>query len=63
MEPVGVTFWIGDGELAALYQQAADQVGGDDLCGAGEEAAGEGWDALGECGGNRSKRTKMIASQ
>ena len=30
----------------AFHQQAADEVGGDNLRGAGEEGWGEGWEAL-----------------
>jgi hypothetical protein len=35
----------------AFYQQAADDLRGDDLGGAGEEGLGEGWELLGGCGG------------
>jgi len=35
----------------AFHQQAADELGGDDLSGAGEEGLGEGWEVLGERGG------------
>jgi hypothetical protein len=35
----------------AFHQQAADEVGGNDLSRAGEEGLGEGWEALGGCGG------------
>jgi hypothetical protein len=31
----------------AFHQQAADQLGGDDLGGAGEETLGEGWEGRG----------------
>jgi len=32
----------------ALHQQAADELGGDQLGGAGEEGLGEGWEILGD---------------
>ena len=31
----------------AFHQQEADELGGDDLGGAGEEGLGEGWEVLG----------------
>jgi hypothetical protein len=41
--------------LLAFHQQAADELGGDDLRGAGEEALGEDWESVGGygsgCGG------------
>ncbi len=35
----------------ALHQQAANQLGGDDFGGAGEEGLGESWEVLGGRGG------------
>ena len=35
----------------AFQQQAADELWGDDFSGAAEEGLGEGWEALGGCGG------------
>ena len=35
----------------ALHQQAANELGGDDFGGAGEERLGEGWELLGGRGG------------
>ena len=35
----------------AFHQQAADEVGGDDFGGAGEEGLGEDWEVLGGRGG------------
>jgi hypothetical protein len=35
----------------ALHQQAADELGGNLLGGAGEEGLGEGWEVLGKSGG------------
>ncbi len=32
----------------AFHQKAADEVGGDDFGGAGEETLGEGWEVLGD---------------
>jgi len=37
--------------LLAFHQQAADEVGGDQLGGTGEEATGEGWEVLDRRGG------------
>jgi len=37
--------------LLAFHQQATNQVGGDQLGGAGEEAAGESWEVLEGRGG------------
>ncbi len=34
----------------AFHQQAADELGGDDLSGAGEEGLGEGWESVGGYG-------------
>ncbi len=44
---LGVTFWVGDGELAAFHQQAADEVGGNHLGLAGEEGFGKSLERLG----------------
>ncbi len=38
----------------AFHQQAADELGGNHLSGAGEEGLGEGWEELGERGGYES---------
>ena len=38
----------------AFHQQAADQLGGDDLGGAAEERLGKGWEVLGGRGGYES---------
>ena len=35
----------------AFHQQAADEVGGNLLSGAGEETLGESWEVLGKRGG------------
>jgi hypothetical protein len=35
----------------AFHQQAADELGGDDFSGAGEEGLGKGWGVLGGRGG------------
>ncbi len=35
----------------SFHQQAADEVGGNQLGGAGEEGLGEGWEVLGGRGG------------
>ena len=51
MELLGVALWVGDGELVARHQQAADEVGGNLLGGAGEEALGEDWEVVGGRGG------------
>ena len=40
--------------LLAFHQQATNQVGGDQLGGAGEEGLGERWDVVGGRGGYRS---------
>jgi hypothetical protein len=41
---------LGMAILLAFHQQAADELRGDDLSGAGEEGLGERWEALGGYG-------------
>jgi hypothetical protein len=43
---MGIAFWVGDGELMALHEKEADDLGIRHLNGVGEEGLGEGWEVL-----------------
>jgi len=48
------------GTFLALHQQAADELGGDDLGRAGEEGRGERWEDLGGYGSGSRKRWRLL---
>jgi len=43
----------------ALHQQAADEIGGNQLTGAGEEGAGEGWRVIGGDGSSQGDKLRL----
>ncbi|GDX75096.1 hypothetical protein LBMAG41_01720 [Cyanobium sp.] len=43
----------------AFHQQAADEIGGNQLTGAGEEGAGEGWRLIGGDGSGQGDKLRL----